>query len=296
MFPDSAQGLRNVRVKIIEPGPLVASLLIEAEAPGCRRFQTEYRIISGLRRLDIVNRMDKTAVRSKEGVHFAFPFSAPNGRIRYDVASGIVEPERDQLAGSCKNFFSVESWVDFSGDTGGVTLITPDAPLVEIGAITAEAPWRKRVEPSGTFYSYVMNNYWHTNYKADQEGPVEFRYTIIPHGAFRAEEVLRRGREGRRPLLAAVTDPSIPLSAPMVFINSETVIVESIRPLPGGKSWLLYAYNPSERPCEFRLEWGRLGRTTIMISDICGMAGRRVDGVVTLPPYGSRFIRVDGAE
>jgi hypothetical protein len=26
------------------------------------------------------------------------------------------------------------------------------------------------------------------------------------------------------------------------------------------------------------------------------MAGRRVDGVVTLPPYGSRFIRVDGAE
>lgn len=34
-----------------------------------------------------------------------------------------------------------------------------------------------------TFFSYVMNNYWHTNYKADQDGPVTFRYALRPHGA-----------------------------------------------------------------------------------------------------------------
>lgn len=294
--PDSAQGLRNVRVSILERGPLVASLLIMADAPGCRRFETEYRVISGIPRLDIVNRLNKSAVRSKEGVHLAFPFSVEGGRIRYDVASGIVEPERDQLAGSCKNFFSVESWVDVSGDSRGVTLVTPDAPLAEIGTITAEAPWLKRVEPSGIIYSYIMNNYWHTNYKADQEGPVEFHYSIILHGGFKPEEIVQRGREGRRPLLAAVTDPSIPQSGPLVSIDSEAVIVESIRPLPGGRSWLMSLYNPSDRRGEFRLRWGRPGQAALMMSDIEGAAGQPLEGVVTLPPAGSRFIRVDGAE
>lgn len=52
----------------------------------------------------------------------------------------------------------------------GVTWSAGNAPLIEIGAITAEQPWMKTIEPSSSFYSYVMNNYWHTNYKADQEG------------------------------------------------------------------------------------------------------------------------------
>src|SRR6202000_2832936 len=41
--------------------------------------------------------------------------------------------------------------------------------------------WRKRIEPTQTFFSWVMNNHWGTNYRAYQEGPVTFRYALRPH-------------------------------------------------------------------------------------------------------------------
>ncbi|MCK7483887.1 MAG: hypothetical protein M0C28_48030 [Candidatus Moduliflexus flocculans] len=69
-----------------------------------------------------------------------------------------------------------------------MTWTSIDAPLVEIGALTDETPreserrvWRRKLEPSATLFSYAMNNYWHTNYKADQEGPVTLRYAVSPH-------------------------------------------------------------------------------------------------------------------
>ena len=156
----------------------MVSLLVEADAPGARASSThnstEIRLVEGVDRLDLITNIDKLPVRDKEGVHIAFPFAVPGGQLRYDVADAFVRPETDQLAGACKNFFSVESWVDISNSDYGVTWASANAPLVEIGAITAEQLWMKSIEPSSTIYSYVMNNYWHTNYKADQEGPVTF--------------------------------------------------------------------------------------------------------------------------
>ena len=66
------------------------------------------------------------------------------------------EPEKDQIPGACKNWFSVERWVDMSNEKYGVTWATADAPLVEIGGLTANLPrsqpnpnaYLKTIEPS----------------------------------------------------------------------------------------------------------------------------------------------------
>ena len=92
--------------------------------------------------------------------------------------------------------------MDISNREFGVTWATANAPLVEIGEITTEQPWMKSIKTSSSIYSYVMNNYWHTNYKADQEGPVSFAYSIRPHAAFDATEA---GKFGLEPLQNVVT-------------------------------------------------------------------------------------------
>ncbi|MGC2662006.1 MAG: glycosyl hydrolase-related protein, partial [Bryobacteraceae bacterium] len=39
--------------------------------------------------------------------------------------------------------------------------------------------WPGTFQPkSGTMFSYLMNNYWHTNYRAGQGGDFEFRYAM----------------------------------------------------------------------------------------------------------------------
>ena len=199
------------RITVKEAGPLLASLLIESDAPGCRRLTREVRVVDGLDCVEIINTIDKLAVRAKEGVHFGFGFDVPGGMPRFDVGWAAVRPELDQIPASCKNWFSVQRWVDISNDRFGVTWSPVDAPLVELGAITGNLigsqtnpdVWVQHLEPSQTIYSWVMNNHWHTNYRAEQEGPTVFRYAIRPHKGYVPEDAAKFGVACSQPLIAA---------------------------------------------------------------------------------------------
>jgi alpha-mannosidase len=189
--------------------------------------------------------------------------------LRYDVANGVVRSEKDQLAGACKNFFSVQSWVDISNSDYGVTWSTTNAPLVEIGGITAEQPWMKSIQPSSLIYSYVMNNYWHTNYKADQEGPVTFNYSLLPHAAFTAIDAVKFGVERRQPLIVALADPSTSTRRPLMRLSPE-VLVSSVKPMAAGPTWLVYLYNPTAKTQKNPLQWNASVRVSIRFSDATG--------------------------
>lgn len=288
--PDGAQSLINAKVRIKERGPLVASLLIEADAPGCEKYSTEIQIVDGIERVDIINHLDKIAIREKEGVHFGFPFNVPNGQLRYDVAWGIVQPGRDQLPGSCKNFFSAQNFVDISNNDFGITCATPDASMIEIGAINAEKPWMKTIESSQTFYSYVMNNYWHTNYKADQEGPITIRYSIMPHGKYKSEYAVRFGREQREPLIVVTTDASEKIRGSLFTVEPSEVLVSSCKPVAGG--WYVQLYNASNKDQQVRILWNRSIPVTQYLSDVYENSGSEITGDSTIPAYGSRYVKV----
>jgi hypothetical protein len=53
--------------------------------------------------------------------------------------------------------------------------------LIEIGQPIDETQemgakvWKRDVQPIEQLYLYVFNNYWHTNYKAEQGGPIHFK-------------------------------------------------------------------------------------------------------------------------
>ena len=142
----SGNGPAKISVK--ENGPLVASLLVESDAPGCNKLLREIRLVSGLDRVEIIDTIDKKAIRSVEGVHIGFGFNVPNPVLRINIPWGVIQPEKDQLAGACKNWFSVERWVDISNDKLGVTWSTVEAPLLEVGGLTANLP-RSQPNPKG---------------------------------------------------------------------------------------------------------------------------------------------------
>ncbi|MGQ9592009.1 MAG: hypothetical protein ACUVYA_17140, partial [Planctomycetota bacterium] len=208
--PKGALGAGPPRISVREPGPVVASLAIESAAPGCRKLLREVRVVAGLDRVEIANVVDKAPVREKEGVHFGFGFRVPDGTVRIDVGLAAVRPEVDQIPASSKNWFSVQRWVDISNAEYGVTWAPVDAPLLELGGLTANLlgsqtdhrVWIQKLEPTQTIYSWVMNNHWHTNYRAEQEGPVAFRYAIRPHRAYAPAEAARFGVAASQPLIA----------------------------------------------------------------------------------------------
>ena len=73
-----------------------------------------------------------------------------------------------------------------------------DVPGIQLGSIGTDpiaAGWRKAIDPAPVLYSYVMNNYWETNYKASQKNATVFHYSLRPHGKYdAAAAALRRLR------------------------------------------------------------------------------------------------------
>jgi alpha-mannosidase len=261
--PATAKAPGAARVTLEEAGPLVATLKVEqADVPGARSLVRRVTLVAGAGSAAVESTIDKTLVRTKESAHLAFPFNVPNATIRVDEGGAIVVPERDQLPGSCRDFIGVHSAIDVSNRTFGVSLASLDAPLIELGAMTDETRdpkarvrgWRTRTAPGSTVYAYLLNNYWHTNYKADQEGPLTFRFAMRPHAGGEDEVPLRRfGAEQEQPLVAYAVGAGVaPAHAPF-RVEGAGVVVPSVRAEAETGALLVRLYNASSRPATARV-------------------------------------------
>jgi hypothetical protein len=73
----------------------------------------------------------------------------------------VVQLNANQLPGSCRNWFTVQRWVDVSNPDCGITWAPLDAPMMEIGGLTANLlgsvafqEWMPRLRSSDTARSF----------------------------------------------------------------------------------------------------------------------------------------------
>ncbi len=293
---------RNGPVKISprESGPLVASLLIESDAPGCDQLTREVRLIAGLDRVELIDVLDKKAVRAKEGVHLGFGFNVPNGLLRVDVPWAVVRTELDQIPGACKNWLPIQRWVDISNKDYGVTWATVDAPLIEVGAMSANLIgslsdpklWLEHLARSQTVYSWVMNNHWHTNYRAEQDGRTEFRYAIWAHKAFRPEQAERFGTDISQALIAAPAAGQSP-SSPALRVESPGVQVTAFKPSQDGQAFIVRLFGASGKAEQAKLTFSASPKRTLWLSDNSEKPKEKVKGLIAVPAYGIVTLRAE---
>ncbi len=279
---DHLQSSGSARITVEDHGPLVATIRIESSAPTCKSLVRRVRLAAGMDYLELTNTIDKLPATlnphpgvggpgdefaqhgSKESIQFAFPFAVPNGKMSMDIALGNMQPEVDQLPGSCKNWLPVGRWIDVSNRDMGVTWVTQDAPLTEIGSISATMlgsqrdpnVWRKHIEPTQTFYSWVMNNHWGTNYRAYQEGPVTFRYAIRPHGRHDAAAASRFAIGLSEPLMVKPTASHINLLTPLLKIEPADVLAITLKPSEDRSAWIVRLFGASGESRTAKLDWG----------------------------------------
>ena len=170
-----------------EWGHVVRSLVWRGKAPGANGIETEVTLVEGLPQVEITTRIDKRLVYDPEAVLYRFAFEGLPADLRLSIPGGAFALEREQLPGANRNYLNARSWVDLgglgAGGAGSVTFVTLDVPMVQVGSLGTDpivTGWRTRAERSNVVWSYVMNNYWETNYRAGQEGTVELRYLIVP--------------------------------------------------------------------------------------------------------------------
>ncbi len=126
---------------------------------------------------------------------------------------------------------------------------SPNVPLFCIGDVV-QGNWPKELNLTGSrIFSYVLNNYWNTNYKASQGGQVSFSYSITSKESISKEEAYRLGWESRQPLYSHrisfqdFRDTKKPYDkndkGTLATIDSQKVIISTIKKGKWKKGWIV---------------------------------------------------------
>ena len=198
---------RITSVSPIESGPIFTEIIIHATAPSIPRIVTRIRLYNQEKRIEFLITMTKTPILQKEAVYIAFPFKAVAPRFELDTTNAVANPALDFVPGACNDWYAIRDWIACRSRSGAeVVWSSPDAPLVTLCGINRGRWMAKADIANGWIFSYVMNNYWFTNYKADQGGRFKFRYDITssPHplSMIACEQF---GKSTANPLIAGIS-------------------------------------------------------------------------------------------
>lgn len=264
--PNEAKSNTDVQTKILEKGPVMVKVLLTAEAPGANKLERIITLYNDSDEALLENIVDKKPVRTKESVHFGFPFNSGFKNITADAGYGIMKYLTDQLPGSNMDYWYSRRWVDASSGQKGIQWMMIETPLTEAAEMIDERmlidnshkKW-KDIGTTGTtnWFSYAMNNYWHTNYKADQEGPVHYRYALRPHDSFNSVENEKYAAAFTQPLIAIPVNEKAEIKGSLFHMKNDKIVVTSITP-QDDQSFIIRLYNPDEKEQTTTFTWERL--------------------------------------
>ncbi|MDE7326534.1 MAG: hypothetical protein K2N63_09690 [Lachnospiraceae bacterium] len=145
----------------------------------------------------------KEPVYEPESIYFVLPLRMESGwQCSYDTAGEIVELDEEQLGAVCRDWVTVDRAISVYGGGKMVTLACPDAPLVQVGDFRFGRESRSIVrEENPLLLAWAMNNYWDTNFFANQQGAITLAYELNVHGAFKKRLLWEDGVHAAHPVV-----------------------------------------------------------------------------------------------
>jgi alpha-mannosidase len=205
LHPTAAGNGRLVRVTRSAQG---VTAVMESSAPNTPLIRTTIVLDEDEKRIDLLYRLHKDATLKKEAAYIAFPLAALHPEFRYETQNGWVDPAREELAGGSREWYTVNHWAAMSDGDATMAIIPRDAPLACFGDIV-RGKWPAEFQPrSGAIFSWIMSNYWDTNFASSQGGDFEFHYTFVSAPEFNAAELTRMGWETMTRLESDPVHPS----------------------------------------------------------------------------------------
>ena len=169
-------------IEVVENGDVFVAVQLDYELEGTEFYSVILKIYKGLQRFDATVRIHKQSKWEPENLYIALPFTSGNDTKYVDKTGCIIRPGIDQLPGTNKEFYLIQNGAVFEGDTKSLVISSKDAPLVTFGGLEAKPITLCSGEDFDfnklPMFSWVMNNYWETNFKVDLGGFYEFRYSV----------------------------------------------------------------------------------------------------------------------
>lgn len=294
---------RNVRVEKGANGPVWKSVWLAADLDGCadkNGVRAEIRLYEMEKRVELHYAMRKLPVSTAEAVYVAFPFKAPGSQIEYEGQGGTVIPGQGQIPGSASDWQTMQSYVSVRAGDGQILFGSDQAPLMQLGDFNL-GKWMPvtRIDKPHVF-SWVMNNYWFTNFRVSQEGEFRWVYYLTSLADAGRVAATRFGWGSRVPLVTRVmpatkqpgTDRPVSLST--LGLSDDNVLVVGARPAFSGDGVLFHVRELEGR--EVTLDRQRIATGAKILGadevNVLGQVTREGIESLTVKPLEVRFVRL----
>ena len=121
-------------------------------------------------------RFDRISSVAPEVFYLNFAFPVENALPQFSNGGVPFTPYNDQLKGSCRDYYAIDSWAKYKTPQGEWLWVTRDAPLVTVGGPHTLERRTTAPEDSNRVMAMLFDNFWHTNFVANSSGTMEFQF------------------------------------------------------------------------------------------------------------------------
>jgi hypothetical protein len=282
----------------VTKGPVFNSIKFFGESETTinpKGYSFEIRLYNTEKRVEIVCSIIKKSITDPESFYIAFPFDIKNGKHFTEVQGGIIETGKDQIKGSSNDWYSVQNFTSVRNSDAQLVMGCSEMPLMQFGAINTGRYQAGAMPQSTHVFSWPMNNYWVTNFNADQRGGHSWIYYLTTSNDISDNFASRFGWGSRVPYLTRIlpgegtgdnkTEGSFIEGWPV------NILLVSARPSDDGKTILVHLRETDGKEAHLSLKNGLTGnQLEISGSDVTGKPFK--DSVYTIKPLESKFFLI----
>lgn len=258
-------------------------------------YTFEIRLFNTTKRMDLAYEMVKKSIIEPESFYIAFPFNLANGKHFTEVQGGVIETGKDQIIGSSNDWYTVQNFSSVRNESSQIVMGCAEMPLMQFGAINTGRYKAGAMPQSTNLFSWPMNNYWTTNFNADQRGGHSWTYNLTSSTDNSNGFATRFGWSCRVPMLTRI----IPgegkgdklTSGSFITGWPANVILVSANPTADGNDLIIHLRETENLPASLSLNNG-LDNSKLQLTEVDLTGNEIAGGNKDIQPLESKFFKV----
>jgi hypothetical protein len=279
------------------------SFVSELQMEGMEKVEQTVTFSTRTPRIKMKVKLKKQPVSMPESIYFAFPLRLKeNWECSFDSANEYVRLDKDQMGNVVRDWFTVDKSVSMYDGEKGVMLACPDAPMIQAGGFNFGKEYKSiERKQNPLLLAWTMNNYWDTNFCANQSGAMEFAYELLPFHQFDPKKVYAESLAAEKPyVIGAAVDCKKEESGILLQGEGEIVPIY-IKPIrhheKGRDGYVVVLKNMTDRQQKYSFIAASITNLkaeeiTVQEKKVAELPVENQWASILMPPYALKLIRI----
>jgi hypothetical protein len=264
-------------------------------ANGDGLYSFEIRLFNTSKRIELAYFIEKKMVIEPEGIYIAFPFVLENGQLAFDVQGGEIRAGVDQIPGSTNDWNTVQNYARLSNSDSQILLSSKETPLMQFGGINT-GRYKAGATPETThIYGWPMNNYWTTNFNAEQHGGFTWNYSISSAAENSKTAATRFGLENMVPFISRILpgggNGGGKQQGSVISGWPENIVLITAMPEKDGKSAIFHIRETAGKSVQIQLK-NEISSKILTLTEVDVTGNPVQNGSTEIKAFESKFLKV----